>query len=175
MTAVLKLFWGICLLRHGPEAVPTHNWFVWSLAAAELAFSVFLLNVVSPGLAPMLAFNLALLNLAVVASIIWFALYIRRLEARFPATLGAVLGTGLLINAAFLVGYGITSGVVQQGWYWLCHAWGIAVAGFILHRALACKLWAGILLSLAIALVSLVVAQATLGPALAASLSAASE
>ena len=172
MTAVLKLFWSICLLRHGPETVSTHNGFVCLLVAAELALSVFQLNVASPALATMLAFNLALLNLAVVASIIWFALYIRRLEARFPATLAAVLGTGLVINAAFLVGYGLTSGIVQQSWYWLCYAWGIVVAGFILHRALSCKLWGGILLSLLTGLVSLVVAQATLGPALTANLSA---
>lgn len=173
MAAVLKLFWNICLLRDGPESVPTHTWFLCALVAAQLAFSVSMLGLVSPALSTALAFNVALINLVVTGSIIWFALYIRRLEARFSATLGAVVGTGLVIDAAFALAFGLTTGVAQQGAFWLCSLWSAVVIGFILHRALACKLWTGILLSFGIAFVSIVIGQAALGPALAAASGAA--
>lgn len=174
MTAVLKLFWDMCLLRGGPESVPTHLWFLCALMALQLAFSALMLGVVSPALPTALALNVALVSLAVTASLVWFALYIRRLEARFPATLGAVVGTSLVIDCAFTLVYGFTSGVVQQGAFWVSWLWGVVVIGFILHKALTCKLWTGILLSFAIALISIVIGQAALGPALAAALSAAS-
>ena len=173
MTAVLKLFWNICLLRGGPESVPTHTWFLCVLVAAQLSFAVLMLGIVSPALPVALAFNVALVNLVVTVSIVWFTLYVRRLEARFPATLGAVAGTSLVIDVAFALSYSLTNGVVQQGTFWACWIWGVVVIGFILHRALSCKLLAGILLSFGVALISIVVGQATLGPALAAALGAA--
>ena len=174
MTAVLKLFWGICLLRSGPETVPTHTWFLCALMAGHLALAMLLRSLVAPEVGHALALNIALIHLAVTAGIIWFALFVRRFEARFSATLGAVLGTGLLIHAMYLVGYQITGGAFRDGLSWASFMWSLVVGGFILHRALSCKLWAGILLSLAASLVGLVVAQAALGPALRAALSVAS-
>lgn len=167
MAAVLKLFWGICLLRNGPEAVPTHTWFLAVLAAAMLAMGVLLGKATMPQVSALLALNVALLQLAVAASMIWFALYVRRHEARFPATLGALLGTGMVINCAYLVGYELTSGVVRSTLFWLCVLWDVVVAGFILHRALGCKLWAGVVLSLGVSLVAVVVVEAVLGAMLA--------
>ena len=173
MAAVLKLFWDMCLLRGGPESVPTNTWFLCALMALELALSALTLGVVRPALPTVLALNVALVGLAVTACLVWFALYIRRLEVRFPATLGAVVGTSLFINAAYTLTYGITSGVVQQGAAWASWLWGVVVVGFILHKALSCKLRSGILLSFGFAVVSIVIGQATLGPALRAALGAA--
>lgn len=174
MAAVLKLFWGICLLRNGPEAVPTHTWFLAALAAAVLGMGVVLAKVTTPQMPALLALNVVLLSLAVAASMTWFALYVRRQEARFSATFGALLGTGLVINCAYLVAYELTGGTVRNVLFWLCVLWDIVVAGFILHRALACKLWGGVALSLAVSLVAAIVVEAVLGtmlaPARAASL-----
>ncbi len=170
MAAVVKLFWGICLLRQGPEHVPTHTWFIAALVAAQLALAVVAQSYLLPTVPVSLALNMALIGLAVSAGIAWFALYVRGFEARFPATLGAMLGAGLVIDAVLLVGYAATSGVVREIAYWTCLAWSIVVVGFILHRALACKLWLGGLLSFGMSFAGLVVIQAALGTALAASL-----
>lgn len=175
MAAVFKLFWGICLLRNGPEAVPTHTWFLVALAAAMLGLGVLLGKATTPQMAPLLALNVAALGLAVVASMTWFALYIRRQEPRFPATLGALLGTGMVINCAYLVSYELTSGAVRSTLCWLCVLWDVIVAGFILHRALACKLWSGMALSLAVSVVAVVVVEAVLGAMLAPARAAALE
>lgn len=167
MAAVLKLFWGICLLRSGPEAVPTHTWFLAALLGALVGSGVLVSRLAVPWVAPLVAFNAVALTFAVTASFAWFALYVRRQEARFPATLGALLGTGIVINCALLVGYQITAGVVQKGLAHLFMAWSVVVAGFILHRALACKLWTGVALSLAASLAGFVVVEAALGALLA--------
>ena len=171
MATVLRLFWGICLLRLGPEQVPTRTWFLCALLAAHLAIAAVRRALVWPELSTPLALNVALIGLAVIASITWFALYIRHFETRFPATLGAILGTSLVIEAAYLAVYGVTSGVVREGAFWLCLLWEVTVVGFILHRALSWQLWAGVLLAVGTQLVGLVVIQAALGPALLAALS----
>ena len=173
MSTVLRLFWGICLLRLGPEHVPTRTWFLCALVAAQLAMAAVRRAVVWPELSTALALNISLIGLVVVASVAWFALYIRRFEARFPATLGAILGTSLVIEAAFTVAYGITGGVLREGAIWLCLLWEIIVVGFILHRALSCKLWGGVLLAFSALVMGQVVVQATLGPAIAAALDSA--
>ncbi len=163
MTAVLRLFWNICLLRDGPETVPTHTWFLVSLVAAVLAMSMVLLAIASPGLGPLLALNLALISLAVTGSVAWFVLYLRGLEPRFPATLGAILGTEVLIDAVGALALGATNGVAQLTTQWILLLWSIAVVGYILKRALATRLWVGIILSLATWAISIVVAGALLG------------
>ena len=163
MTAVLRLFWNICLLRDGPETVPTHTWFLVSLIAAELAMGVVLSAVMYPGLGFALWFNLALINLAVTASIAWFALYLRNCEPRFPATLGAILGTEVLIDAVGALALGATSGTARLTTGWILTVWSIAVIGFILHRALTTRLWVGILLSFSIGVLGTFIAVALLG------------
>ena len=163
MTAVLRLFWNICLLRDGPETVPTHTWFLVSLIAAELAMGVVLSAVMYPDLSLPLWLNLALINLAVTASIAWFALYLRNSEPRFPATLGAILGTEVLIDAVSSLALGATSGVAERTTRWVLLLWSVAVVGFILHRSLATRLWVGILLAFATGLLGTVVAIAFLG------------
>ena len=163
MTAVLRLFWNICLLRDGPETVPTHTWFLVSLIAAELAMGVVLSAVMYPTLSLALWLNLALINLAVTASIAWFALYLRNCESRFPATLGAILGTEVLIDAVGALALSATGGGARVTTGWILTLWSIAVIGFILHRALATRLWVGILLSFAIGVLGTFVALALLG------------
>ena len=167
MTAVLRLFWNICLLRDGPETVPTHTWFLVSLIAAELAMGVVLSAVMYPDLSLPLWLNLAAINLAVTASIAWFALYLRNCEQRFPATLGAILGTEVLIDAVGSLALGATSGTAEVTTRWILLLWSVAVVGFILHRALATRLWVGTLLSFAIGLLGTLVAIALLGELIA--------
>ena len=172
MTAVLKLLFGICLLRNGPESVPTQAWFLVTLVAANLALVVFLLGAVPPGLSAGLALNVALIWITTGAALTWFVLYVRNLEPRFPATLGATLGTQLIIVAAMWVGANIVGPDRMGGAAIVFMVWVVVVAGFILHRALGCKLWVGILLALGIRMVGQVITVAALGAAISAAVGA---
>ena len=170
MTAVLKLLFGICLLRNGPESVPTQAWFLVALVGANLALTVFVLGAVPPGLPAGLALNVALIGITTTAALTWFALYVRNLEPRFPATLGAMLGTHLIIAAAMWVGIYIVGADRVGGAAIAFLIWTVVVAGFILHRALGCKLWVGILLALGIRAVGVVITDAALGAAISAAI-----
>ncbi len=168
MTAVLKLLFGICLLRNGPESVPTQAWFLVALVAANLASAVFLLGAVPPGLSAGLALNVALIGITTTAALTWFALYVRNLEPRFPATLGATLGTQLIIGTAMWIGINIVGAERVGAGTIVFLIWAVVVSGFILHRALGCKLWVGILLALGIRAVGEIITMAALGSAIAA-------
>ena len=168
MTAVLKLLFGICLLRNGPESVPTQAWFLVALVAANLALAVFVLGAVPPGLSAGLALNAALIGITATAALTWFVLYVRNLEPRFPATLGATLGTQLIIAAAMWVGIYIVGPDRVGGAAIAFLIWTVVVAGFILHRALGCKLMVGILLALGIRAVGEIITVAALGAAISA-------
>ena len=162
MATVIKLFWNICLLRVGPELVPTRAWFISAILLAHLTAHVLWFDMAMPALGVALALNAAFINLAVMASIGWFALYIRHLEDRFPATLCAAAGAETLLNGVLTVTYGFTSGSFQQSVLWGFTLWGVVVVGFILHRALSCKPWLGMVLSLAMAFFGAVVVRAVL-------------
>ena len=168
MATVIKLFWNICLLRVGPELVPPRAWFLLPIVITHLAVNVLWLDVAMPRLSFALALNAALINLTVLAGASWFALYIRRHESRFPATLGAAAGAETFLAAVLIVAFGLTSGVVQQTVLWVFLLWSIVVVGFILHRSLSCKPWFGMMLSLAISFASAVVVQTILASLLPA-------
>ena len=170
MTAVFKLLFGICLLRNGPESVPTQAWFLVALVAANLVLAVFLRGAVTPGLSTGLALNIALIGITTTAALTWFALYVRNLEPRFPATLGATLGTQLIIAAAMWVGVNIVGPDNVGAGAIVFLIWVVVVAGFILHRALGCKLWVGILLALGIRMVGQIITVAALGAAISAAI-----
>lgn len=168
MATVLKLFWNICLLRVGPELVPPRGWFIGAIVCAHIAVHVLWLDLAMPMLGLALALNAALINLAVLGSMSWFALYIRRHEERFPATFGAAAGAETLLLAVSILTFQVTDGLVRQSLMWAFTLWAVVVVGFILHRALACKPWVGMALSLGIAFVGVVVAQAVLSSLLPA-------
>lgn len=168
MTAVLKLFFGICLLRNGPESVPTQTWFLIVLVAANVASAMVLFGAIEPRLSAALAANVALIGIATTAAMTWFVLYVRHLEPRFPATLGATLGTQLIIAAAMWIGINIVGADAPRGGSLIFLVWAVVVAGFILHRALACKLWIGIVLALGIRAFGEIITVAALGSAISA-------
>lgn len=147
MSAVIKLFWNICLLRIGPELVPTRADFIAALVAALLAVETASLAIAAPAIPVLLALNMALIGIACTAAISWFALHVRRVEERFPATLGAIAGSKALIGSALALAQAFASGAVLQSVSAVLLIWSLIVVGFILCRALSCRLWVGILLS----------------------------
>ena len=157
MTDVLRLFVNICLLRTGPEAVPTQAWFLGALVAALVSVDVFLMHLARPDVATTVSLNLALIGVAVSAAVTWFVLHVRHFESRFPATFGAIAGTKLLIGGLLWLLYSIASGVVLQSASTALTLWSIVVTGFILHRALSCRLALGIAVSVATAAIAFVI------------------
>ena len=74
MKPLVLVFWNICLLRRGPEQVPTAAWFVTSVALADLLMSLLLSLRMDPAFDVLPALTYLLVNMSVIASVTWFAL-----------------------------------------------------------------------------------------------------
>ena len=157
MVGVIGLFLNICLLRHGPESVPTQTWFLLALLAADVAIGAAGFALLAD--VPLsLALGTPVLGLAVLGSLAWFGLYIRGKDDRFLATFAALVGCEVLISVPMLPSLAVLMAALAF------QIWQIVVNGFILGRALDTPLRIGILVAFGMWLIAIVVLQATLPP-----------
>jgi len=169
MRSLLLVFANICLLRRGPEHVPTLPWFVAVVVAANLLVSFVVSRNVSGALPPLPLLTSLCVTMATTAAITWFILNMRGFEARYPATITAMLGCDLLFTVvigiiATALG-GISAGPVATGIVATIGFWSIAVNGFILHRAAGVSVMTGFVIAFAITLFGFVLANAAVGQA----------
>jgi hypothetical protein len=161
MKPILAVFWNICLLRRGPELVPTHPLFVGSVIVLNVLVGFFVGVQASEANAVQVATS-TLVSMAAIAVITWIALSARGVVGRFPATITAMFGCDLLFTSLIAVIVpivGITSPVTVWTWA-LITIWTIAVYGFILHRAMNVTVFVGIVFSFCMAFISIVLAGA---------------
>ncbi len=166
MKALLLTFVSICLMRRGPEIVPTHPLFLGLVTLANAMASLLLLMQMQASVPVLGGLTYVFVTLVTSAFVVWFALYLRQLDNRFPATIGALFGCDLLLTSLSLAllpifsaaGEGLTLLLVA-----LVSIWSIAVAGYILHRALNVSVLAGILLALGVSLVSIGIGDLVVG------------
>lgn len=165
MKAVLQLFWQICRLKQSPEYVPTQPWFVLLVIAANLICSVAVsLSAEStPGL--LTTVNSIVVGQTTTAALVWIALNLRDLGARFLATITALFGCDLIITAVFALILPLTliTPNLAPLLFLLFVAWSVSVAGFILHRALQVPLALGIVVALGMSVLSLALSQLAIG------------
>jgi hypothetical protein len=169
MRSLLLVFANICLLRRGPEHVPTQPWFVGVVVAANLLVSFVVSRNVSGALPPLPLLTALIVTMATTALITWFLLSLRGLDARFPATITAMFGCDLLfavVNGVFVTAVGgIAAGPVVTWVVVPLSVWSIAVSGFILHRAMAVSLVVGFVIAFAMAVFGFTLASAAAGQA----------
>lgn len=163
MKSLVLVFWNICLLRGGPERVPTVAWFVALVALADLLASLALSLRMDPEFRVLPALTYLLVNMAVTAGVTWFALGLKNFERRFLATVTALFGCDLLMSVGLGLFTGFSGGLdspLTLGAVALIGIWSLAVTGFILHRAMEFSMTAGVLMAVAIALFSVTLGQA---------------
>jgi hypothetical protein len=140
--AVVELLWNLCLLRVGPERMPTASLFLVAVLAANLSLTV--LVFLSAGIVddPLLALTLWCLQAAVLGGGTWGVLQLRGLGERFSRTFGAILGADLVITAVqwpvALLAAGASGGlplilaIVELALLF----WWLTILGFVFSRAL---------------------------------------
>jgi len=166
MKSIVALFWGICLLRQSPAAVPGAGAFLLWVFAINISTST-LVSIAIGADRPLLdiAGNI-IIGQTLTAMLVKVMLDAKRLGDRLTTTLAALFGCDIVITACFgllapffnLFG---ASGALFG--FSLFLAWSIAVMGFILHRALAISIGIGLGLALATSLIGVTVSQLALG------------
>jgi hypothetical protein len=168
MRSLFLVFANICLLRRGPELVPTQSWFVLTVAVADLLTSFVVSNQLSGTLTPVALATSLIVTMATTAAITWIALYLRGLDVRFPATITAIFGCDLLFTVvvavmATAIG-GVGSSNIATGLVAAVGIWSIAVNGFILHRAIEVNVMLGVVIAFGMAMIGFVLSGAAVGP-----------
>ena len=173
MVSLVTLFWNICILRVGPEAVPARAWFVAVLLLANIAVMLIDQSVLrdpsseAVQLTLWRALGVIVLFFAAVAAFTRAALHFRDLSARFVATFTAMLGTHLLIAVLTAVVGQLSKVAGVPPWilFGVLYVWSIVVWGFIYHRAFNTTLLVGIPLAFLFAMLAEFAAYTVFVPA----------
>lgn len=169
MKAVLQLFWRICLLRQSPEIVPTQTWFVATVIAINLLGSMIVTSALDPAADMLTTLTRIVVGQATNAGLVWLALQLREQPQRLVATLTALFGCDLIITACFGLLVPLLSLLGEAGLSFLSLGfliWSVAVAGFIMSRALALPVAAGAVIAMGMMVFSVAMSQiATQGSA----------
>jgi hypothetical protein len=166
MKPIFAAYWNICLLRQGPEFVPTHPLFVGGVIIADICLSFFFgIQYGTPGTLLQEATE-TFVTMATLTGAIWIALNARGVIARYPATIAAMFGCDLLFNLTYVMlvplAGGVTSPIIM-GVSALLGLWSIAVNGFILHRAMNVTLFIGIFVAFCVTLLAFALSSAAAG------------
>jgi len=164
MTALLSMYWSICLLKRGPQYVPTQSLFLILLIAANLLISTILQLSFIETETRLSVFSFMVVNLTVTCSMVWAALYFKKLLNRFPQTISAMVGCDLLLTflGSIAIAFsfsGSPNEQLTQGVVVLFAIWTFAVWGYVLHHALNISVLQGISLSIAIVFTSRIMAE----------------
>ena len=163
MLQFLTFFWQMCLLKTSPERAPVSMGFIGFISALYVTSSTVLLTISNSGNQITNAIQLVILGIVVQMACIWLLLVYKRVGNRFRATLVAFLGTNSLL-VVFTIPLSLSLNLVDnqsmilfiEAMYWMLIFWWLAVAGFILHKAINVSLMLGITLAFTIELLSLV-------------------
>lgn len=166
MKPIFAVFLNICLLRRGPELVPTHPLFVGAVLLADVLLSFFVGLQYGHDSSPIQVATSTLVTMAALAAATWFALTMRDVIARYPATITAIFGCDLLFTLLVAIAVPLAGGInspVTMGIAALVGIWSIAVNGFILHRAMNVTVFVGIFVAFCMATLAYILSSAAAG------------
>jgi hypothetical protein len=146
---MVAMFWNLCLLRTGPESMPTVPVFVATVLVLDIALNVTALlpmdNISVPAIGQVVS------SVATFGVVTYALLSAKGLQSRFTATFMAILGSDVIITLVqipllpIVRVLGETPFVVALFAFLL---WTLIVIGFIFQRALEVRREIGIALAI---------------------------
>lgn len=143
MQQILTYFWQMCLLKEGPERLPT-SWFVLSLTlVVYLTLALLSLVVTRSGdmTVPQMLGS-AVSGILIEGVVVIALLAFKGVIPRFQATMAALLGANAVILILMLPLQMLLTQLDQspvrvllEVAFFASFLWWLAIAGFILHRA----------------------------------------
>ena len=152
---MFTMFWNLCLLRTGPERVPTAPAFIATVLILDIALNI-------SALVPMNRVSLAAVSAiiattATIAAVTFAILSTKGLQARFAATFTAIIGSDMIIALVQLALLPMVILLGQTGVNILLFAsliWALIVIGFIFQRAMEVQRSIGIALGILLILIA---------------------
>ncbi|GAB6041836.1 hypothetical protein [Endothiovibrio diazotrophicus] len=154
MHELILRFWSICLMKAGPQDLPSSRFLVLASLAAYLGSGTTLMLADTP---PLSAFAQTAVDAAGLALVTTLLLNLRRHPLRLTQTYTALVGSGTLLNLAALpVTLGLLAAQTAGGgiglfaMLWLALViWSLMVTGHIFRHALEIPFPAGIIVAMA--------------------------
>lgn len=172
MQSIISLFWNLCLLRSGPEQMPTVGVFVGLVLLVNVVVST--LVALSAPLEPSLlqALSFPVVSAAMLAASTLLILRLKGLGHRFTATITALLAADIVITALswpLLLIADPNPGAQPDGMEWLLMMlqlalvfWWVTIAGFVFSRALGVPMPQGVAVAVLVILASLMVTHSVI-------------
>jgi hypothetical protein len=169
LRAIVDPFIQICLLRRGPQDLPTSGILLAIALAAHTLMSTLFVAVYESVVKALLSSTLDTVLLATLTATV---LFVRGRNARLIQTLTALAGTGAIISlislpiSAWFLGAGPETRESVLALVLLATpvVWGLAVAGHIFRNALSIPFFAGLVLAFAFMMISLAVFRVLFHP-----------
>lgn len=165
LRAIINPFLQICLLRQGPQDLPSSGILLGIALAAHTIMAILLSNI---SLNVASAFFAGVLDSVLLVVMTAGLLYIQRRPARITQTVSALAGTGAIITFVALPLSGMLHGADQsagEGGFALLlllilTGWSLAVAAHIFRHALSIPYFFGLVLSVVFYTISISVFRA---------------
>lgn len=169
LRAIADPFIQICLLRRGPQDLPTSGILLALALAAHTLLAVVFFAVYESVVKALLS---GALDTVLLVALTGTLLYVQKRNARLIQTLTALAGTGAIITLVLLPVSWWILGVgpeTRQGGFavillWMVVVWSLAVAGHIFRHALSAPYYVGLVLAIVFAVISFAVSRALIPP-----------
>ena len=186
MAAIISIFWQICLLKTGPDKLPSSNFLLGLVIVANalLSWSAFMVlqtivPISSDAASQMSEAQLRALTdgwllavrvvvgLACTAAITWGLLSLMNHGQRTNQTLSALYGSDLVLTLLTTTVFFLSQAapeMIRQLANLGMFFWTVAVFGFVLHRALEISMGFGIAAALFLITFTFIVSQVAVNP-----------
>jgi hypothetical protein len=160
MRSILIYFLQICLLRVGPERVPSNTRVVASIFGLYFVIAMVSLIFTRPDIALAIKALIIIIGFAIEAGLIFALLLFKSMSQRYLSTLGALLGTNALLLISLMpleaLAYSLEEGLVVDILITLENIvffWWLLIVGFLLHRSAGISILQGTMIAFLIELV----------------------
>lgn len=149
----------MCLLRKGPENLPSSSFATMIVFAIYLAIATTVVTLTRPEETVFVVLGTIAIGISIQALITYLLLAFKGYRQRFPRTWAGLLGTNavmLLIllpfNFILLQSESDALRLFADSATWVCLGWWLAIAGFIYHRSVGISVLQGSVLAFLIEL-----------------------
>jgi len=162
MLLLVSLFWNICLMREGPERVPSQQVLPGILVIGKIVLVMSIGAALGRDPTVLGVTTSVALWTAALGCCVAYALFLGNKMHRFSPTFGAILGIDLLLSIVFgvaLVVLHMLNVQISEPVSIVYQLWHMAIIGFIMHRALDITLGIGIGVGLIISIFCVSITQ----------------
>jgi len=164
MLQLSKIFWDICRLRSGPQALPVRFYFLIVVVLAAIIVDSFSSSILIPRLTSLeITMTIVIYNIVLLAAV-YFLLKLVGYVERGLQTITAIAGSGLFISLVLMPALLMLNASPQEvkpfGFLILAdNIWRLAVNAHIFRHALSVNVFMSMIISISYLLFGILVAE----------------